>query len=173
MASIGHIAVGMAFGRAYSRDPVVAKRAMWAFSALAMWPDADALGFVFGVPYDSPFGHRGATHSLVVAVVLGLLAYPLAKRWDLPARRTAIFAVLVAVSHGLLDTMTYGGGFGCALFWPLTAARYWAPFRFIPIAPIGMGMLSATGVHVMMAELIIFLPFWAYALMPRRRSEIP
>src|SRR6185503_10793572 len=38
MASIGHIAVGMAFGRAYSRDPVVAKRAMWAFSALSMWP---------------------------------------------------------------------------------------------------------------------------------------
>lgn len=158
----------MAFGRAYSDEPRVARRAMVAFSILSIWPDADALGFVFGVPYDSPFGHRGATHSLLVALVLGLLAYPLAKRWGLPARRTAIFATLVAVSHGLLDTMTFGGGHGCALFWPLTAHRYWAPLRFIPIAPIGLGLFSAAGIHVMMAELIIFLPFWAYALMPRR-----
>ena len=173
MASIGHIAVGMAFGRAYSRDPIVAKRAMWAFSALSMWPDADAIGFVFHVPYASTFGHRGATHSLIVALALGALAWPLAKRWGLPARRTAIFATIVAMSHGLLDTMTYGGGHGCALFWPITDARYWAPLRFIPIAPIGAGMLSPMGVHVMMAELIIFLPFWAYALMPRRRAETP
>ncbi len=170
MASIGHVAVGMAFGRAYSAEPAIARRAMVAFSVLAMWPDVDALGFAFGVPYDSTFGHRGATHSLIVALVLGALAYPLAKRWRLPPRRTAIFATLVAVSHGLLDTMTYGGGHGCALFWPLTSARFWAPLRFIPIAPIGMGMLSAAGIHVMMAELIIFLPFWAYALMPRKRA---
>lgn len=168
MASLGHVAVGMAFGRAYSRDPVVAKRAMVAFSVLSMWPDADAIGFLFGVPYDSTFGHRGATHSLLVALAVAGLAWPLAKRWGLPPARTFAFAAAVAVSHGLLDTMTYGGGFGCALFWPLTAHRFWAPLRFIPIAPIGMGMLSPAGIHVMMAELIIFLPFWAYALMPRR-----
>ncbi|HEY1955989.1 MAG TPA: metal-dependent hydrolase [Polyangiaceae bacterium] len=171
MASIGHIAVGMAFGRAYSRDPVVAKRAMVAFSVLSIWPDADAIGFVFHVPYASTFGHRGATHSLLVALALGLLAYPLAKRWDLPARRTAIFATLVAVSHGLLDTMTYGGGHGCALFWPITSARYWALFRFIPIAPIGAGLLSPYGLRVMLNELVLFSPFWAYALFFRRRAK--
>lgn len=170
MASIGHIAVGMAFGRAFSKDNAVAKKAAVAFSILSIWPDVDAVGFLFGVKYGDPFGHRGATHSLVVAALVGLASYIFAKQRHLPVARTTTFATIVAASHGLLDTMTFGGGLGCALFWPFTAARFWAPFRFIPVAPIGLGLISSRGLYVMLAEVLLFSPFWIYATLPRKKN---
>jgi inner membrane protein len=80
---------------------------------------------------------------------------------------------LVAVgSHGLLDAMTTGG-LGAALLWPLDDTRYFLPLRPIPVAPIGAGMLSRRGLYVVAVELLLFLPFWAYALWPRRRAARP
>src|SRR3954453_14006698 len=113
MASIGHVAVGMAMGRGFSADPLLARRAMIAFSAISLWPDADAIGFAIGIGYGESLGHRGATHSLIVALFVGLASYVFAQRKGLPPKRTAVFTTIVAVSHGLLDTMTYGGGLGC------------------------------------------------------------
>lgn len=168
MASIGHVFVGLAAGRAFSADREVAKRAAVAFSIVSLAPDADAIGFVFGIRYGDSFGHRGATHSLVMAALVGLLAYAFAQRRSLPPARTAAFAGLVALSHPLLDTMTYGGGLGCALLWPFSDERFWSPLRFIPISPIGAGLLSARGARVVGAEILIFAPFWIYALWPRR-----
>ncbi|HYX92236.1 MAG TPA: hypothetical protein VE782_11770, partial [Myxococcaceae bacterium] len=46
-----------------------------------------------------------------------------------------------APCHGLLDALT-DGGLGAALFWPLTAARCFAPVLPIPVAPIGPGIFS-------------------------------
>jgi inner membrane protein len=170
VASIGHVFVGMAAGRAYTKDPALAKKAMIVLSIVSIWPDFDALSFAFGVPYAAPFGHRGATHSLALAVVVGLLGLYVAFREKLPRARTAIYAGVVAASHGLIDTMTYGGGHGCALLWPVSNERYWAPFRFIPISPIGMGLFSSYGFRVMAAEVLIFAPFWIYALWPRKKA---
>lgn len=170
MASIGHIAVAMAAGRAYSPDRTIARKAALAFTVVSLWPDADAVGFLVGIQYADPLGHRGASHSLVLAAFVGLAAYAFAQRRSLPAKRTAIFATVVAASHGLLDTLTYGGGLGCALLWPLSDARFWAPIRVIPIAPIGLHLFSATGLYVMLVELVIFAPFWIYALAPRRKQ---
>ena len=65
MASIGHIAVGMAAGRYFGADRRRARDAAIVFSVLSLAPDADAIGFHFGVQYADPFGHRGASHSLV------------------------------------------------------------------------------------------------------------
>jgi inner membrane protein len=170
MASIGHVAVGMAAGRAFTDDPVLSKKAMIAFSVISMWPDIDVVGFWFGVRYGDPFGHRGATHSIALALLVGLLCYAFAARKGLPPLRTAVYGGMVAVSHGILDSMTYGGGLGCALLWPLSFDRFWAPVRFIPIAPIGVYILSPRGFKVMLAELVIFAPFWVYALWPRKRA---
>ncbi len=170
MASIGHLAVGMACGRAYAPDDrALAKKAMIAFSVISLWPDVDAVGFSFGVHYGDPWGHRGATHSLTFALLIGLVAFAFAKRKNLPALRTALFAGGVAASHGLLDTMTYGGGLGCALFWPFSYERFWAPVRFIPIAPIGMHLFSPRGLYVMLFETILFSPFFLYALFAGRK----
>ncbi len=169
MASIGHVFVGMAAGRAYTKDRALAKKAMIVLSIVSIWPDFDALAFAFGVPYEAPFGHRGATHSLTLALVVGLLGLYVAIREKLPRARTAMYAGVVAASHGLLDTMTYGGGLGCALLWPASNERFWAPIRFIPIAPIGLRILAFRGLKVMLAEVVIFAPFWIYALWPRKK----
>jgi inner membrane protein len=46
----------------------------WLLSAgLAMLPDADVIAFYFGIPYGSRFGHRGFTHSLFCAALVGML----------------------------------------------------------------------------------------------------
>ncbi|HEY8073156.1 MAG TPA: metal-dependent hydrolase [Labilithrix sp.] len=171
MASIGHVAIGMAAGRAFSTDPKTARRAMFVLSAISLWPDIDAVGFLIGIPYGASLGHRGATHSIAVALFVGLASYVYAQRKGLAPKRTAEIVTLVAVSHPLLDTMTYGGGYGCALFWPFSDERFWSPLRFIPIAPIGLRLLSARGLTVMAAEVVIFSPFFAYALWPRRKPK--
>ncbi|GAB4536274.1 MAG: metal-dependent hydrolase [Haliangiales bacterium] len=183
MASLGHIAVAMAAGRLHTRAGPPAPRrllgAMLAFSALSLLPDADVIAFWLEIPYHAPWGHRGASHSLAAAVALGLLATPLLLRLSGPSpetdagpaltRRyliTAAQCVAVALSHSLLDALT-DGGLGVALYWPLSDERVFAPWRPIPVAPIGLGLLSGRGLYVMLTELFYFAPVFAYALWPR------
>ena len=171
MASLGHIAAGAAAAR-LSDAPVPGRRvtiaavAFW--SALSFLPDADVIGFGFGIGYGDEWGHRGATHSFVfalaVGIVSGLLA-PLARR---PAITTAVLASLVLASHPLLDILT-DGGLGCALFWPFDQTRYFAPWRPIPVAPIGFSFFGSYGLSVALAELVIFTPLWWFAFRRQRR----
>lgn len=186
MASIGHVAVGMAAARlrAGPRPPtpapargLVASLLLW--SGLSMLPDADVLGLAFGVRYGDPWGHRGATHSFAFAIALGVLL-GLVAGWRARAAggtrearaallRTALLASLVLISHPLLDTLTDGGR-GCALFWPFSDERHFAPWRPIPVAPIGFRFLSERGLRVALVELVLFAPVFGYALWPRRRE---
>ncbi|AUX41200.1 uncharacterized protein SOCE26_026100 [Sorangium cellulosum] len=57
-----------------------------------------------------------------------------------------------------------------ALLWPWSDERFFAPARPIPVAPIGLGILSARGLRVMAFEAVAFAPLFLYALWPRRRS---
>lgn len=170
MASLGHIAVGMAAARVDEpgrpgRPAPIPAMLFWA--ALSFLPDADVVGFSFGVRYADAWGHRGATHSLCVALALGTIVgclAPLARR---PALRTGVTATLVLASHGLLDTLT-DGGLGCALFWPFDQTRYFAPWRPLPVSPIGFGYLSPYGLLVAATELVVFSPLIWFALRSRR-----
>ena len=186
MASLGHVAVGVAAARIRDLD----RRPRWlsaiGWSALSLLPDADVIGFSLGVKYEDPWGHRGATHSfafaLIVGAVVGLIArlrtvdvaelprgsLPLRSRPDVERRwplRTAAFATAVVATHPLLDTLT-DGGLGCALFWPFDLTRYFAPWRPIQVAPIGLAFLSPYGAIVAMSELVLFLPLFVFALRP-------
>jgi inner membrane protein len=172
----------MAAGRALvGRDAEKKKtvKAMLAFAALSLWPDADYLGMIAGIPYEHPLGHRGASHSLFVAVAVGAISFLLAKRWGYPPLKLALLTTAVGMSHGLFDAMTFGGGLGCALFWPLDAERYWMPgpeegaggLRFIPIAPLGLHMLSQRGFLTVLIEIFIFSPFLLYATFPKRGAK--
>lgn len=143
---------------------------MAGLAALAMLPDADVIAFALRIPYAAPWGHRGASHSLVLAVGVALAVAVGTWMARGPALETGLLAAAAVGSHGLLDAMTTGG-LGAALLWPFTSARYFLPLRPIPVAPIGVGMLSARGVYVVLVELLLFLPFWGYALWPRRRKE--
>jgi inner membrane protein len=165
MASIGHIAIGIAAARVEQHDERPGWRSMMLWSALSMLPDVDVIGFTFGVRYADEWGHRGATHSLAMAVALGAAIGLAAPAFRRPVVRTAAVAIAVLASHGLLDTMT-DGGLGCALRWPFDRTRYFAPWRPIPVAPIGLAFLSGGGV-VALTELVLFSPAMLFALRPR------
>ena len=148
---------------------------MLAFSALSLAPDLDVIAFRLGIPYSAPFGHRGAAHSLVVAIALASVAAVATRLTpDQMARgqtrlRLWVLCVAVAATHGLLDTLT-DGGLGIALLWPLSNQRYFAPWTPIPVAPIAAGMLTGRGLRVVITEALQFAPLLVWGLWPRRRS---
>jgi inner membrane protein len=165
MASVGHVAVGMLAARLSSaeRAAVPTWRSMAWWSALSLMPDADVIGFSLGVEYGDPWGHRGATHSLAFALAAGAFVGLGARRFRASPLRFWAIASAVLVSHGLLDTIT-DGGLGCALFWPFDLTRYFAPWRPIPVAPIGLSFFSPYGLIVSLTELVLFAPIAAFAL---------
>src|SRR5437016_2442936 len=167
MASLGHIAVGMAASRLDRHTPAPRWSSMAWWSALSLLPDVDVVGFALGVNYGDPWGHRGATHSFTFSIAIGL-AGGLAARWfKRPPGRTALLARLVLASHAILDTMI-DGGLGCALFWPFDLTRYFAPWRPIPVAPIGLDFFSPYGGIIALTEAVLFAPVFLFALRSRR-----
>jgi inner membrane protein len=167
MASIGHIAVGLTAERSYNESPRWPALLFW--SALSLFPDIDVVGFMRGVPYSAPWGHRGATHSLVFALVGGVLVGFGARWFRRPVLRTMVIATLVLASHGLLDAMT-DGGLGAALLWPFSLTRFFAPWRPIPVAPIGLDFFTLDGAMIALTEGALFLPLWLLAFRFRVRS---
>jgi inner membrane protein len=171
MASIGHVAIGLAARRFYERGvsarwAAVTGAVVW--SALSLLPDADVIAFRLGIPYEAVWGHRGATHSLGFAAGAALLAALVARLAKLPVLRTTAVAFAVVASHGLADALT-DGGLGAALLWPFSDERFFAPWTPIPVAPIGRRFLSMRGLRVAAVELLLFAPFFLYGLWPRRR----
>ncbi|HEX4439838.1 MAG TPA: metal-dependent hydrolase [Thermoanaerobaculia bacterium] len=139
-------------------------------------PDVDAFGYWAGVPYESPFGHRGFTHSFFFAALVALACTAIAPR--LGASRPVVFAVvfLSGVSHGLLDAMTTGGH-GIAFFAPFSNERYHFPWQVIRISPISVTrFFSERGLSVLASELRwIWLPAAVVAVLGvivRRGAEI-
>lgn len=172
MATLGHVAVGLAAARVYRAGRMPQWSAAIGWSALAVLPDLDLIGFGLGVPYNNAWGHRGATHSLPLAIVVGLAVGAAARWFKREAGRTTRVACIVAASHGLLDTLT-NGGLGCALLWPFDLTRYFAPWRPIPVAPIGFDLFSPYGAIVFLAELAFFGPLLVYALRSPTAARTP
>ena len=128
--------------------------------ALSVLPDADVIGFYFGVRYGDFFGHRGFFHSPFFALILSVFCVAILFRncrpfsWDW--YKLVAFFFALGSSHGLLDAMT-DGGLGIALLSPFNNARYffgWAP---IPVSPIGAaGFRTPRGLQVITWE-VLFL----------------
>ena len=110
----------------------VPRRLAVAAVVLTILPDIDVIGFRFGIPYGSTFGHRGFTHSIAFAAAASAIA-TLVLRGD---RRVFAYLFACAASHGLLDAMTNGGR-GIAFFSPFSNRRYFFPWRPIRVSPIG------------------------------------
>jgi inner membrane protein len=171
MASIGHVVVGLAAARIARPHDAMARRLYTAIglATLSLLPDLDVVAFRFGIPYEAPFGHRGASHSLFAAAVLGpLVAWAWSTR-PLPLRATIALCTVVLASHGLLDMLTDGGE-GVAVFWPLSSDRHFFGWQPLAVAPIGRAILSDRGLGVMATELLWFMPLAIYGLWPPRRS---
>lgn len=161
-SAFAHAITAVALGKAFTL-----KDLNWKFWLLgiccAILPDADAIGFKLGIPYDSFWGHRGFTHSLVFAVMLGLFIvmvfYRDTKLFSLRWWGFTAYFTLAAASHAILDAMTTGGK-GVAFFSPFDNTRYFLPWRVIKVSPISIEQFfSEWGVKVLLSELVwVFLP---------------
>jgi len=119
-------------------------------------PDIDGIGFWLGGPYDSVFGHRGFTHSLVFAALFAsaaMLAFR-DERWRDLRRRAWLSLFFATASHGVLDAMTTGGG-GVAFFAPFVNERYFMPWRPILVSPMNpRRFFTARGLAIIANELV-------------------
>jgi inner membrane protein len=170
MASFGHVAVGLLTGRLHGGagsqpDRRNTWKALALFAGLAVLPDADVILVALGVKDSGPFGHRGAFHSLSMALLVGLLCALWARRAGWPVWRTAFAGWAAVASHTVLDLLGAGGR-SLELFWPLSSARFHSPWRFLPDAPRGMKLLSRRGLVEFATEFALFLPMTIYAVWP-------
>jgi inner membrane protein len=175
MASFGHVAVGLLTGRLHGGSDRSERRTRWAtlalFTILSTLPDIDVLLVAFGVSSETgPFGHRGALHSLTMALAAGVFCALAARWWSWPVLRTALAGTAAVASHTLLDLLDAGGKH-LALFWPLSSARYHSPWRLLPDAPRGLKLLSSSGLLEFVTEFALFLPITIYALWPQLRAR--
>lgn len=142
------LAIGLALGR-----PTISRRLLLAGCIAAIAPDFDVLAFKLGIAYAESFGHRGASHSLMFAVLLGALACMVASALHTSRRLAFAFVAMAAASHPLLDMFT-NGGLGVALFWPWSEQRLFAPWQVIEVSPIGLRrFLTERGLAVVLSEL--------------------
>lgn len=127
-------------------------------------PDLDVLAFRFGIPYADAFGHRGFSHSLLFAALIGLAAMPWQRWLGTTWWRAFLFVFVCVASHGALDACT-NGGLGIAFLWPWSQQRFFAPWQFIAVAPLGIArFFSPRGLAVLRSELLwVWLPLFAAA----------
>jgi inner membrane protein len=170
---LSHPAVPLALGLALGAR-VIPPRLLIAGVAASVLPDLDVLAFRLGLPYAHDFGHRGASHSLAFAALLGLIAFALAPHLRASPRAAGLFVMAAAASHGLLDMLT-NGGMGVAWAWPLSSTRDFFPLQVIEASPLSLRrFFSPSGAAVLMSELLwVWLPsigLGAVVLLMRRRS---
>lgn len=150
---ITHAAVGLSLGYVFAAKEM--PPLYWGLSAgLGVLPDIDVVSFKLGIPYESPLGHRGFSHSLCCALVvtlpLAVLTAPVfAVSW---LALWGMYFVMMA-THAILDTFTNGGG-GVALFAPFTWKRYFSPWRPVQVSPVGFGFFSKWGLHALLSEVV-------------------
>lgn len=173
-----HGFVGLVLGKISTSRKMPAR--FWILSALcAILPDIDGIGHMLGVEYGGLFGHRGIIHSLLFALLVGVTVPMLAFRepgrfswrwWGL-----VLYFTVVTASHSLLDAMTTGG-LGVAFLSPFDLTRYFLPWRFIRVSPIGVvSFFGRRGAVVILNELCtVWLPMLlilGMVLLARRLRE--
>ena len=153
-----HAIVGVAAGTVM---PFARRRTVfWIASAvLPMLPDLDVLGRPLGIPFLGVWGHRGISHSLLAAIILGTAAAALVhRRIDARPLPLALYFTVITASHGILDALTNGGP-GVAFFAPADTARYFFGWRPLPVSPLASHFFSEWGWYVFRAELVhIWVP---------------
>jgi inner membrane protein len=148
------IAIGLGLGK-----HVVSPRLIAAGAFASILPDFDVVAFRLNIAYADAFGHRGASHSLVAALLFGILALAFARRLNTTRFAAFIFVTVSAFSHGLLDTFT-NGGHGVALWWPLSLERIFSHWQVIEVSPLSLRRLfSERGIAVLQSEFLwVWLP---------------
>jgi inner membrane protein len=137
-SAFGHGFAGVMLGKSFFTEKLPLR--FWILSiTCSILPDADAIGHALGVPYRSMWGHRGITHSILFAALIGVCVprmffkgQTISKR--ITSVRLTIFFFVVTLSHSILDGLT-NGGLGAAYFAPFDNGRYFLPWRPILVSP--------------------------------------
>jgi len=175
---VSHAAVPLALGLGLGRR-VISPRLLAVGLVASVLPDLDVIAFRLGIAYSNQLGHRGFSHSLLLAVLLAALAAIFASRLRSAHATAFVFVLVSAASHGLLDMMTTGG-LGIAFLWPFSEQRFFFPAQVIRVSPLSIRrFLGPAGVAVFTSELRwIWLPaaamctslFLARKFTPRRTA---
>jgi inner membrane protein len=130
-----HALLPLAVTVGFAKRPVSWRLVVVAAAASAA-PDVDGLFKHFlGVMPNGIWDHRGAAHSLFVALACGLLASTF-HRWLRVRPLTAgVLIALAMASHGLLDMMTDVGQ-PVAYLWPVSSVRLFADWRPLHSSPV-------------------------------------
>jgi inner membrane protein len=161
-----HAVAATALGQPYPAHLRSPRFWFWTVTC-SMLPDVDVIGFGFGIRYGDFLGHRGFTHSLLFAAIVGMLVGR-GRGW------LSMYFALITASHGVFDAMT-DGGLGIAFFSPFDTTRYFFPWRPLRVSPIGPGFFSGRALVVLTSELrwiwlpsaVLALAAWAW----RRRTK--
>jgi inner membrane protein len=166
-SAFGHAYAAFAIGSGY-KEKIRNGKFLFLGIFCSIIPDADVISFKFGIAYDSFWGHRGFTHSIVFALLLAMLICALFYKDSFKTKqgiRYVLFFFFCTLSHGLLDAMT-SGGLGVAFFSPFNNERYFLPWRPIQVSPIGAAkFFGERGLRVIKSEAIwIGIPSSLYIL---------
>ncbi len=125
-------------------------------------------------------GHRGFTHSLTFAFLVGAVAACSFRRVQAVSREwwqlVAVFGI-AAASHGILDAFT-DAGLGVGFLVPFDSARYFFSWRPLETSPIGVGaFFDGPARRILANEIVwVWLPVGGLALLAwlaRRRMRPP
>lgn len=142
------VALGLGLGRRLVSMPLLASGIV-----ASILPDLDVLAFRFGISYSDQLGHRGFSHSVLFALLVGFAAFLFASRLRSSRVGAFSFVFIATISHGLLDMLT-NGGMGVALLWPLSDARFFAPWQVIQVSPLSLSKIfGPKGLAVLLSEL--------------------
>ncbi len=164
-SAFGHALTAIALGSGFKKSLLNWK--LWTLGIIcSILPDADVLGFKFGIAYGSFWGHRGFSHSFLFALLLGVLITVLFYRKSSSKVSLILYFTLSTASHSILDAMT-NGGLGVAFFSPFDNTRYFFPWRPIKVSPIGVdSFFSERGLLVLSNEFFwIGIPCMLFILM--------
>jgi inner membrane protein len=168
-----HAAASAALGRVYARD--ARDWEFWALSALcSALPDADVAGIPLGVRNGTLFAHRGITHSLLFAALVGACAaWWYSRKTSRSFDSLWLYFAAVTASHGFLDAFTSGGR-GIAFLAPFDGRRFFFPWRPIVVSPIGAGFFSSPRLWaVVRSELVwVWLPSAAVFLLASLAARV-
>ena len=166
-SAFGHAFTAIALGTSFPKT--YRSKKFWVLAVIcSMLPDADVISFSLGIPYESFWGHRGFSHSLLAAFIIGIVVTSIFYSKLLLSKKgifLILFFSLVTASHAILDAMTTGG-LGVALFSPWDNTRHFFDWRPIKVSPIGVErFFSSWGLRVILSELIyIFIPGTIYMI---------
>jgi inner membrane protein len=144
------------------------RRYALSLAAGALLANAADLDFGLVFALHSRVWHRGFTHSLAFALIVGLVLFIAFGRGR--ARRAAAYALAYA-SHAVLDFATTKIGGGVELLWPFSTERL--ALGWLGLSEVPSRVPPAEVVRYLSVEFLIFAPPLLALLLWRRKRSRP